>query len=78
MKAKVTREFFGVVDGKYHPRTIHVGEIITGDLARVAVKEGDGVAYPLEQPPRNAAHAEAPRVAETGRPLLSLRRPGRA
>ena len=38
MKVKVTQEFSGVEDGKHHPRTIEVGEEITGDLADVALR----------------------------------------
>jgi hypothetical protein len=40
MKAKVTKGFPGVPDGEIRTRAIAAGEVITGDLARVAVDEG--------------------------------------
>lgn len=40
MRAKVTKEFTGRPDSEALPRTIAVGETITGDLAKVAVREG--------------------------------------
>lgn len=39
MQAKVTKEFAGRPDSEALSRTIKVGEIITGDLATVAVRE---------------------------------------
>lgn len=39
MRAKVIKAFPGVVDGAIHPCQIEVGEIIEGDLARVAIDE---------------------------------------
>lgn len=39
MQAKVTKEFAGRPDDEAMSRTIKVGEIITGDLAAVAVRE---------------------------------------
>lgn len=39
MRAKVIKAFPGVMDGAIHPRQIEVGEIIEGDLARVAIDE---------------------------------------
>lgn len=39
MKAKVTKEFPGLVDGAAVVRTIKEGEIISGELAKVAVRE---------------------------------------
>lgn len=39
MKAEVTKEFPGRPDGEALSRTIAVGEILTGDLAEVAVRE---------------------------------------
>ncbi|MCV3209609.1 hypothetical protein OHD62_17345 [Mesorhizobium sp. YC-39] len=39
MRAKVTKAFRGAPDGAIHPRQIEVGEIIEGDLARVAIDE---------------------------------------
>lgn len=40
MDARVTRAFDGVPDGMIHPRRIAAGEIISGDLARVALESG--------------------------------------
>lgn len=39
MKAKVTKSFAGVDDGTVLPRQINVGEVISGELAAVAVRE---------------------------------------
>ncbi|RWK12529.1 hypothetical protein [Mesorhizobium sp.] len=39
MKAEVTKEFPGRPDGEALARTIAVGEVITGDLAEVAVRD---------------------------------------
>ncbi|MBL4757489.1 MAG: hypothetical protein JKY32_07580 [Rhizobiales bacterium] len=39
MHAKVKQSFSGQPDSDFTPRTIEVGEIITGDLAEVAVRE---------------------------------------
>lgn len=40
MKAKVTKRFRGVEDGKIYPRWIEEGETIEGRLAEIAVKAG--------------------------------------
>jgi len=40
MKAKVTKRFRGVEDGKIYPRWIEEGETIRGRLAQIAVKAG--------------------------------------
>ncbi|TPM92721.1 hypothetical protein [Mesorhizobium sp. B2-1-3A] len=39
MRAKVIQAFPGAPDGAIHPRQIEVGEVIEGDLARVAVDQ---------------------------------------
>ena len=39
MEAQVVEEFVGCADGESKPRTFKVGEIISGDLARVALDE---------------------------------------
>jgi hypothetical protein len=39
MKAKVMKAFPGVPDGENQVRQINEGEVITGDLAAVAVRE---------------------------------------
>lgn len=39
IRAKVTKEFEGVEDGKVYPRTIAIGEEITGALALTAIDE---------------------------------------
>jgi hypothetical protein len=39
MKAVVTRPFDGAVDGTIYPRRFAVGDVVEGDLARVAVAE---------------------------------------
>jgi hypothetical protein len=40
MKAKVTKEFRGCPDGEVHPCDFAKGDVISGDLAAVAVAEG--------------------------------------
>lgn len=45
MKAKVTTEFSGRIDGEALARPIKVDEIIAGELAEVAVREGWAVAH---------------------------------
>lgn len=47
-RAKVTCPFPGVRDGEFNPTTIQPGEVIEGDLAEVALREG--WAAPLEPP----------------------------
>lgn len=39
--AKVTKAFIGVADGEIYPKKLHPGATITGDLARVAIQEGN-------------------------------------
>ncbi|WP_157094166.1 hypothetical protein [Brucella pseudogrignonensis] len=39
MEARVTKLFYGLPDGDVYPREIEVGEIVTGDLAKVALAE---------------------------------------
>lgn len=50
MQANVTKEFPGRPDNEPLARAIKVGEIIGGDLAAVAVREGWAVALPDEGP----------------------------
>lgn len=38
--AKVVEAFFGVPDGEVYPREFAEGDLVHGDLAAVAVKEG--------------------------------------
>ena len=40
IKAKVTKAFDGVPDGAVYPKSWEPGDIVEGDLARVAVAEG--------------------------------------
>jgi hypothetical protein len=39
MRAKVTKAFDGVENGALYPRTYPVGEVVTGRLAEVALRE---------------------------------------
>lgn len=39
MKAEVTERFYGVRDGAHNPEWHEVGQVIEGDLARVAVEQ---------------------------------------
>ena len=73
MNVIVTKEFPGCLDGERQTRTIKVGEVILGDLAKVAFDAGwadiekkptRNNARPASgkqnQPPRNKAHKKAP------------------
>lgn len=51
MKAKVTVQFRGVIDGEVYPRLWPVGSIIEGDLARSAIAAGQAKA--IEGAPEN-------------------------
>ena len=39
MRARITTPFSGAEDGTLHPRWIETGEIVTGSLAEIAVRE---------------------------------------
>lgn len=39
MQAKVVREFKGVPDGGMYPQVFRKGDLVDGDLARVAIRE---------------------------------------
>jgi hypothetical protein len=60
MKAKVTKEFAGRPDGEALSRAVQVGEVISGDLAAVAVSE------------KWAEEVGAETVADNGDPLAGL------
>lgn len=53
MKAKVIKQFRGVIDGQVYPVTFGVGQIIEGSLAESAI--GGGYAKSIGQAPMNAA-----------------------
>jgi hypothetical protein len=72
MKVTVTKQFPGCLDGERETRIIKVGEVITGDLARVALDAGwaeaekkpkTNPARPASgkqnKPPQNKAHKKA-------------------
>lgn len=40
MRVVVTQEFLGKPDGQVYGRPILVGEVLTGDLAELALREG--------------------------------------
>lgn len=69
MKAMVQKSFAGAPDGELHPRTFAVGDIITGELAVVAVREGwaveQGEAAP-ERPVGRKARGNAPENKDAG------------
>lgn len=51
MKAKVTKSFAGVPDGEIYPREIQKGEIVAGELAAIAVREGWAKKVEGDEPP---------------------------
>lgn len=63
MKAIVETPFHGAPDGDVYPRWFNKGDIVEGDLANVAVKQG--WAKPVSG---NAARADAENKAVTGAP----------
>ena len=73
MKVTVIKEFPGCIDGDRQTRTIKVGEVISGDLAKVALDAGWAEtgkkpqtnperpeAGKQNEPPENKAHEKAP------------------
>ena len=68
MKAKVTKRFEGVPDGRFYPESFVPGDVIEGDLAKVSIEAGN--ASPLtgkerdeeeEDDSRRKAHVAAPK-----------------
>lgn len=68
MKAKVTKRFEGVPDGKFYTESFAPGAVVHGDLAKTAVEGGN--ASPLtgksaeddeDDAPRGKAHTAAPK-----------------
>jgi hypothetical protein len=68
LKAIVTQEFPGRPDSESLPRTIKVGETVTGDLARVAIEnkwaEEDTGSTAAAAQPKKAAPRKARPVAK--------------
>jgi hypothetical protein len=70
VRVVVTHEFVGVLDGQVYGRPILVGEVLTGDLAQLALREGWAkmaeAANPAPKPakPPRPAKAEAEAEAE--------------
>lgn len=56
MKARVIKEFTGALDGEHYPKRFHVGDVIDGSLAKVAI--GEKWAEP-DRPRARAASAGA-------------------
>jgi hypothetical protein len=51
---KVKETFLGVPDGEIYPIEFKIDDLVTGDLAKVAVKEGWAVPVsPPVKPPKN-------------------------
>ena len=75
VQAKVTKDFNGVPDGQTVTRRLHVGQIITGDLARAAIQGGLAQRVETGEPDRTkgkepARTATAPKsgaVSQRGR-----------
>ena len=63
IRARVTKEFPGVEDGKVYPRDIKEGEEISGDLAAEAIKMG--VAKETKESRADRASAEASNAEQT-------------
>lgn len=62
IRAKVTKEFDGVEDGKVYPRLIGVGEEIVGSLAETAIGEKWAKETRESKLERGAAEEDAERV----------------
>lgn len=81
MKAIVQIPFRGVRDGEHHPSDLKPGDVIDGDLARVALEEGwalpDGKRSPL-MPDSNQALGGAPEPFREAPPLAVRRHRKRA
>lgn len=58
IRAKVTKEFDGVEDGKVYPRLINVGEEISGSLAETAISAGNAKETKESRAERAAAENE--------------------
>ena len=61
IRARVTKEFPGVPDGEVYPRTIEVGEEISGSLAETAIGEKWAKETKDSKDDRGAAEDEAER-----------------
>ena len=59
MKATVTKAFSGAKDGEHHPTQFRPGDVVEGDLAEVAMKEGWA-----SDRPRGRRRSAAPEPAE--------------
>ena len=60
MKAKVTKAFPGLPDGAVKVVNFEVGDVVTGDLARVAVENGWAkvVSEPVSDAPKSKGKAK--------------------
>lgn len=76
MKAIVDMPFKGAPDGEIYPRDFVKGDIVAGDLARVAIEQKWATQAPDELPlgikdagaaPENKAHGNAPENKRPGR-----------
>lgn len=74
MKAIVTKSFPGCADGDRHTQTFKEGQIITGDLAKVAIENGwaeeQGAGEKAKKPERNASISSAPKTKSGAASLL--------
>ena len=53
-ECKVIKSFLGVPDGEIYPVEFKIDDLVTGDLAKVAVKEGWAAPVSLPaKPPKN-------------------------
>lgn len=68
MKAIVEKPFSGAPDGELHPRAFAVGDVVTGDLAIVAVREKWAVEKVEGSPdrPGRKARGNAPENKDAG------------
>ena len=66
MKAVVTKPFDGAIDGTIYPKHFKAGDVVEGDLARVAVEQGwavEGEIAPEGSKP--ASPVEIPKLWDT-------------
>lgn len=66
-RAKVTKEFDGVEDGKVYPRKFEVGEEISGDLADAAIRQKNAKETSASKAARGASEAEESDLVEKNR-----------
>jgi hypothetical protein len=73
MKAIVTHEFNGTADGDVYPRKWKAGDMVTGDLARVAVGMGHAEAVEDQAPVKKKDDVKPGSVSQQGQASAGTR-----